>query len=86
MPRCTTAPCRNSDGYTARGRRATQRQAENLALAQQADKERRLRELRERLEKLTDITDESERFRVEREIYNLERAVDEDEWPEELVI
>ena len=50
------------------------------------DKERRLRELRERLDRLTDITDESERFRVEREIYNLVRAIDEDEWPDELAV
>lgn len=52
--------------------------------AREADRERRIAELRGRLDKLTDITDETQRFRIEREVYDLERAVDEDEWPEEL--
>ncbi len=51
-----------------------------------ADKARRIAELRRRLDRLTDITDETQRFRIEREIYDLEHAVDEDEWPEGLAM
>jgi hypothetical protein len=48
------------------------------------DKERRaVEDLRARLATLSDITDESERFRLEREIYDRERAgTSGNEWPE----
>ena len=60
-------------------RRFTPEQA--TADARKEGDARRLAELRTRLDKLTDITDESARFRIEREIYDLEHAVDGDEWP-----
>ena len=68
------------EGTAVRGKERTDEEARN------ADKERRLAELRRRLDRLTDITDESERFRVRRMIYDLERGLDEDEWPDELAV
>jgi hypothetical protein len=53
---------------------------------EQTDSTAKLAELRARLEQLKkhgDITDSTERFRLEREIYDLEHApADDDEWPE----
>lgn len=47
-------------------------------------KAQRADDLRDRLDRLTDITDESERFRIEREIYELEHPKEEggdpDDW------
>lgn len=44
--------------------------------------EAKIMALRARLERLDDITDSTERFRIEREIYDLEREAGTDEWPE----
>jgi hypothetical protein len=52
--------------------------------AESAKRERRIEALRQRLDKLTNIEDETARFRIEREIFDLEHAAAcaEDEWPE----
>jgi hypothetical protein len=54
------------------------------AEAERDKRERRIEALRQRLDKLTDISDETQRFRIEREIFDLEHAAAcaEDEWPE----
>ncbi len=52
--------------------------------AERVKRERRIEALRQRLDKLTNIEDETARFRIEREIFDLEHAAScaEDEWPE----
>ena len=64
--------------------RRTEVRRGQTAEAERVKRERRIEALRQRLDKLTNIEDETARFRIEREIFDLEHAAAcaEDEWPE----
>ncbi len=85
---CTYDYTHDAEGWTLYLLTAITRRTEirrgQTTEAERVNREGRIEALRQRLDKLTNIEDETARFRIEREIFDLEHAAAcaEDEWPE----